>query len=143
MSDFDRLRYTLFPRLRWEKEASQHFGGKQLIFASTNMLVFVCGLQYREKNLCCFFFAIFVFFCGQFFFGCGLPRRAFCAFLRPIRNLPIMSNSYHFYDPCTATVAFFAHFRPFRGKSIEVPLHEPFTRQTEFSRSSPVKANQA
>jgi hypothetical protein len=27
--------------------------------------------EHKEKNLCCFFFAIFVFFCGQFFFGCG------------------------------------------------------------------------
>ena len=36
-----------------------------------------------------------------------------------------------------------AHFRPFRGKSIETPLHEPFTRQTERFQSSPVKAGQA
>jgi hypothetical protein len=32
--------------------------------------------EHREKNLCCFFFAIFVFFCGQFSFGCGWPHRA-------------------------------------------------------------------
>jgi len=31
---------------------------------------------------------------------------------------------------------------PFRGKSTEMPLHEPFARQTEFSRSSPVKPSQ-
>jgi hypothetical protein len=31
---------------------------------------------------------------------------------------------------------------PFRDKSIEVPLHEPFTRQTERFQSSPVKPGQ-
>jgi hypothetical protein len=31
----------------------------------------------------------------------------------------------------------------FCGKSIEVPLHEPFTRHTELFQSSPVKRNQA
>jgi hypothetical protein len=31
---------------------------------------------------------------------------------------------------------------PFRGKSIEVPLHEPFTRLNDRCQSNPVKAGQ-
>jgi hypothetical protein len=34
------------------------------------------------------------------------------------------------------------HFEPFRGKSIQVPLHEPFTRQTKTFKSTPIKPNQ-
>jgi hypothetical protein len=37
-------------------------------------------------DLCSLFFEIFAFFCGKSLFGCGWPRWAFCAFLRPIRN---------------------------------------------------------
>jgi hypothetical protein len=40
-------------------------------------------------------------------------------------------------------LAFFARSEHFRGKSIEVPIHEPFTRRNEFSRQSPIKPNQA
>jgi len=43
--------------------------------------------QHSDKDLCCYFFAIFAFSCGQFvFFGCVWPRWAFCVSLRP--NLP-------------------------------------------------------
>jgi hypothetical protein len=31
---------------------------------------------------------------------------------------------------------------PFRGKSMEIPLHKPFTRQTRFPRARPIKPNQ-
>jgi len=34
------------------------------------------------------------------------------------------------------------HFGLLRGKSMEPPLHEPFTRQTKFSGSNPVKSGQ-
>jgi hypothetical protein len=91
--------------------------------------------EHKEKNLCCFFFAIFVFFCGQFFFGCGSVALGLLRLFAANPRSPNGVESCKFYD--------FRAFQPFRGKSIEAPLHEPFTRQTEFSWSSPVKANQA
>ena len=42
-SDPDILQDTLFPRLRWENEASQPACFQQLVIVSTNMLVLVCG----------------------------------------------------------------------------------------------------
>jgi len=36
----------------------------------------------------------------------------------------------------------FATFARFRGNSIQTPVHEPFTRRSEFSWSSPVKPGQ-
>jgi hypothetical protein len=41
MRDFDGLHYTLFPRLRWEKEASQQLGRQYLFLVATNMLVLI------------------------------------------------------------------------------------------------------
>ena len=47
-----------------------------------------------------------------------------------------------------SVVQFFAcarslwHFEPFRGKSVEVSVLEPFTRLPQFSRSSLIKPNQ-
>jgi hypothetical protein len=48
-----------------------------------------------------------------------------------------------FYDPRNRKMAFSARLEPFRGESMEPPVHEPFTRHAEFSRSSPIKPNQA
>src|ERR1035441_8407122 len=53
---------------------------------------------------------------------------------------PNRVQSCQFYDFPTATVAFSAHFQHNRDKSIEVPPHEPFTRQTEFSQVKPGQA---
>jgi hypothetical protein len=56
---------------------------------------------------------------------------------------PNRVQSCHFYDFCAATMAVFAHFGLLGGKSMEIPLHEQFTRHTEFSSSNPIKPNQA
>jgi len=37
---------------------------------------------------------------------------------------------------------FFEPFDPFRGKSMELPAHEPFTRRAEFSKSTLIKPDQ-
>jgi hypothetical protein len=82
MRDSDGLQHTLFPRLRREKEASQPAGCQQLIFVATNMLVFVFGQQGREKDLWCFFFAIFAFFVANPALIAGLPCWGCGAFWR-------------------------------------------------------------
>ena len=43
MRDSDGLQYTLFPRLRSEKEASQPASCQRLLLVATNMLVLVFG----------------------------------------------------------------------------------------------------
>jgi hypothetical protein len=46
------------------------------------------------------------------------------------------------YDSITASMAFSAHFEPFRGKSTQVPFYEQFTLKTRLFQSSPIVSNQ-
>ena len=62
-----------------------------------------------------------------------------------IRNpqFPNGARSRYSYGACSARIAFGGPFAPFRRKSMEVPIHELFTRHAPLSRSSPIKPNQA
>jgi hypothetical protein len=57
------------------------------IFARTSGSEGLQCKEHRDKNLCCFFFAIFVFSCGKFFFGSLLHKLGQLGILGPLRRL--------------------------------------------------------
>ena len=59
----------------------------------------------------------------------------------PICRVPTKASQGVLDVLCTPTMALSPRFEPSCGKSTQVPLHEPFTRQTEFFQSCAIVSN--